>query len=130
MRIIITVPIPKTDQNKKTHYRVAAARRKKDVEAAKLAVDSFLATLGVEEQVALQLPWSSADIHVKWYHPTKRFRDIWNIVGALKGTVDGIVRSGILIDDDLIQPPTIERLKDKMDPRVELYLTKGVRKFS
>ena len=130
LQIIITVPIPQTDQNRKTtSWAIDAGRRKRDVKKAQQAVDTYFGNMGVEERNNLKLPWDSAVIHVKWFHPTKKHKDIWNIVGSLKGTVDGIVRSGILVDDDKLQPPTVERLTDKDSPRVELYFTKGQRKF-
>lgn len=128
-QIVITVPIPKTDQNSQTTRIIEAGRRKKDVKKAQLACQRFFGTIESDECNNLELPWDSAIIHVKWFHPTRKLRDIWNIVGSLKGTVDGIVRSGILTDDDKLQPPTVERLVDKENPRVELYLTKGQRRF-
>jgi hypothetical protein len=48
--------------------------------------------------------------------------DPWNIVGRLKGTLDGIVDSGILSDDKNIDPPKIHRMTDKKNQRVTIEI--------
>ena len=122
--ITITVPIPKVDVNKRSANPLhASGKRKADVNAAKRAVNKVMDELSPEDIDELELPWPCAKIHVRWFHPTKNLKDMWNMVGNLKGTLDGIVRAGILVDDDLVQPPTIDRLVDKDNPRVELDLT-------
>lgn len=120
-KITVVVPIPKTDQNQgHKHWRSASSSRKKDREAAQKA--SMIAVEELGDYEAYEFPWARARVLVTWYHPRKQFRDMWNMVGCLKGTLDGIVRSGILEDDDLIQPPAIRRRVDKEDPRVEITL--------
>lgn len=117
--IKIVIPIPKESQNKRRGTAMAGSfARKKDRERAKRSAQSALSAL----QYNYGTPWPNARIHVRWFHKTRNFRDKWNIVGCLKGTLDGIVDAGILIDDDQVQPPTVECLVDKDDPRVELYL--------
>jgi len=117
--LIITVPIPKHNVNKvQRTAKIGSFHKKKDVENAKASAQKAMSEL----QCNYGLPWANATIHVRWFHPTKNLRDRWNCVACLKGTVDGIVRQGVLVDDDLIQPPTVERLVDKNNPRVELYI--------
>lgn len=127
MKVIeITVPIPKSNQNKKAgNWVIDAGKRKADVRKAKRAAGLYLDSLSREEETALELPWDTCAIRVIWYHPTANHRDKWNMVGSLKGTIDGIVRAGILIDDEKLQPPEIESLTDKDNPRVVLKLIHG-----
>jgi Holliday junction resolvase RusA-like endonuclease len=120
--ITITVPIPKSDQNKSMHHRQKSQARQSDWKKSKES--SQIAVNELYDWESYGFPWVTADIHVRWYHPTTRLKDTWNIVGCLKGTLDGIVRSGVLADDNEVQPPTIERLTDRENPRVELTLTK------
>lgn len=121
MQITISVPIPKSDQNKMMHHRAKALARQEDWKNAKEAAEVAVRDLGNWKEY--KFPWKSAEMHVRWYHPTRRHRDSWNIVGCLKGTLDGIVRAGILVDDNEVQPPTVERLTDNNNPRVEIVLS-------
>ncbi len=121
--ISITVPIPKSNENRrKSNAILTSVARKKDVKDSIRACNKAMEDMG-ETINELNLPWTNANVKVLWYHRTRRFRDMWNMVGSLKGTLDGIVRSGILADDDLVQPPLIFRKVDKDYPRVVLVLT-------
>lgn len=119
MKIAITVPIPKTDQNQgHQHWRTAANARRADRDLAELKAKAAKS----KTPYSTTFPWANASIVVRWFHKTKSFRDMWNMVGSLKGTIDGFVRAGLLVDDDLLQPPRIERYKDATNPRVEIEL--------
>ena len=118
--ITLVLPIPKTDQNQgHGHWRSASKDRKDDRGCAYLVAKEALGR-------RRGFPWPSEEVEtlVCWYHPSATFRDIWNIVACLKGTIDGCVRAGLLDDDRELQPPRVERETDKENPRVELIFTR------
>jgi len=70
-------------------------------------------------------PWTMAEGRAIFYHAQKRRRDGANFNAMLKGYIDGVVDSGLLIDDDekhwTLLPP--EFRLDKY-PRLELTITR------
>ncbi len=71
--------------------------------------------------------WDYCIVEVTFYHATNRRRDEDNLIGSLKAYYDGIVDSGLAVDDDSKHmrrciPYTII---DKKSPRVELLITEG-----
>lgn len=66
-----------------------------------------------------------ASIRYDWYHPTNRFLDRDNIIGACKPYLDGIVRAGILLDDNGITLEPVGRFKATAgtSARVEITIT-------
>ena len=70
--------------------------------------------------------WPAASILVRWYGATAHCLrlDADNIIGSLKGAVDGLADAGLIADDRGVTwlPPV--RAVDKANPRVELIVTK------
>ncbi len=70
--------------------------------------------------------WKKASVKTIFYHKTKRKRDEDNAKGSLKAAFDGVVDSGLILDDDS-EHLTHERPEFKIDkehPRVELTFTR------
>ena len=44
-------------------------------------------------------PWPKAHLHIKWRASDKRRRDPDNLLGAMKGHIDGLHYSGLIKDD-------------------------------
>ncbi len=71
-------------------------------------------------------PWGKVTVQAVFYHKDKRRRDDVNHLAMLKPAYDGIVESGLLVDDDaehLTTLPALFRL-DRDHPRVELIIGK------
>lgn len=70
-------------------------------------------------------PWFKVSVKAEFYHATKRMRDQDNAMGALKAAYDGIVDSGLVLNDDyehmLRESPSFAT--DKEHPRVVLTIT-------
>jgi len=75
------------------------------------------------------MPWKHAIIEVAIYYATKRRRDEDNAMGSLKSFYDGIVDSGLVVDDDKInmtrKMPRL--LFDSEFPRVEMILMRSMK---
>ena len=73
-------------------------------------------------------PWERIQVNVKFYYKTKRKRDQDNAMSSLKSFYDGIVDSGLIIDDDYEHMnrgiPSFEI--DQKYPRVEFTITRIV----
>lgn len=71
-------------------------------------------------------PWQKATIQAHFVHKTRRRRDDVNSLAMLKPAYDGIVDSGLLVDDDSAHLTTLPATYgiDKESPRVELTLTR------
>jgi len=71
-------------------------------------------------------PWEHATIAATFYHRQRRRRDDVNALGTLKAAYDGIVDSGLLVDDDHEHLTTLPATFaiDKEAPRVELVITR------
>ena len=67
-------------------------------------------------------PWRLALAQVAFYWPDKRRRDEDNAIASLKAAYDGLVSSGLLVDDDSKhlkrEMPRFE--VDPVSPRVEI----------
>ncbi len=85
-----------------------------------------LAREAVEAEQIETMPWVYVVVQAAFFHATKRRRDQDNAMGALKSAYDGIVDSGLVIDDDYEHmgrgSPTFEL--DPESPRVELTITR------
>ena len=72
------------------------------------------------------MPWFFVTVQAAFFHGNKRRRDQDNAMGSLKSAYDGIVDSGLAIDDDYDHMergvPTFEI--DAKSPRVELTITR------
>ena len=70
--------------------------------------------------------WKKASVKTIFHHKTKRKRDEDNAKGSLKAAFDGVVDSGLILDDDSehLTHETPEFKIDKEYPRVELTFTR------
>ncbi len=72
--------------------------------------------------------WDHCTVEVTFYHRTKRRRDEDNLIGSLKAYYDGIVDSGLAVDDDskhMKRCIPCSRI-DKISPRVEFLITESI----
>jgi hypothetical protein len=78
------------------------------------------------EQEGIQSgPWSKATIKATFYHKQKRRRDDVNHLAMLKPAYDGIVDSGLLVDDDSEHLKTLTpSFEIDKESRVELLVTR------
>lgn len=79
----------------------------------------------LEQQLDLSLlPLRHAVSHERYYWPTRRRRDVRNAESSMKSYYDGIVRSGILKDDDIDHLTHLPSafFHDPQNPRVEVTL--------
>lgn len=83
-----------------------------------------LAKEAVEAEDIQTAPWDYVITQPIFYHKISRRRDEDNHQGMLKAAYDGIVDSGLVVDDDSKHmkkyPP--EFLIDKKNPRVEIRI--------
>lgn len=69
-------------------------------------------------------PWEFVGIQATFFHKTKRRRDDVNHLAMLKPAYDGIVDSGLIVDDSfshLVTLPAAFKI-DTLSPRVELLI--------
>lgn len=117
--VTITVPIPhrSLSPNARAHWRTKAKHKK----TARLT-----ARIEVRDAVGTGKMWSAASVAVVWFAKTANGlrMDHDNIIGSLKGTIDGIADAGLLADDRGVTwlPPRVE--VDKLNPRIEITITK------
>ncbi len=80
----------------------------------------------IEAEQIETIPWEKAKVTARFYYKTKRKRDQDNAMGALKAVYDGIVDSGLCVDDDWehMNRGVPEILIDRDHPRVELTITR------
>ena len=83
-----------------------------------------LAREAIEVEDIQTAPWKFAEVSAYYFHKDKRRRDEDNFQSMLKATYDGVVDSGLVVDDDSLHmrkhPPTF--LVDKLNPRVEIVI--------
>ena len=53
----------------------------------------------VLEQGTTDTPLEKAHITITWYAKDKRKRDVDNLLSAMKGSIDGLVEAGVIVDD-------------------------------
>ena len=91
MRIVLPdLPPREANPNNNTHYYARSKVRRKQHE-------EMLAY--VLEQGRPDTPMERAHITITWRAKDKRTRDIDNLLGAMKGSIDGLVKAGVLVDD-------------------------------
>lgn len=115
MALTITLPLPpkELNPNGRTHWR--AKMKPKQVYRER-------AWLECVAQPGHAMGLQEATVGVRFYHRTKNHRDPDNIIASLKHAIDGIVRAGVLADDDRLTWLPVERLTDKDNPRVEITI--------
>ena len=85
-----------------------------------------LAREAIEAEEVATAPWRLASVRVAFYYGNTRRHDEDNAMGSLKAAYDGIVDSGLLIDDDHthMKRHIPEFSVDKLNPRVMLEITR------
>lgn len=87
-----------------------------------------IAREAIESQFMNDAQWDFCIVEATFYHRTKRRRDEDNLLGWLKSYHDGIVDSGLAVDDDSkhMRRCIPCSLIDEISPRVELLITEGI----
>lgn len=122
--VTVTLPIParSLSPNARVHWAARSKARGYQRSNAKFATFVALSTSPGPDTYR----WPSASILVRWYGATAHCLrlDADNIIGSLKGAVDGLADAGLIADDRGVTwlPPV--RAVDKANPRVELVVTK------
>lgn len=86
-----------------------------------------LAREAVEEERITTGPWKHATVEATFHHKQKRRRDQDNAMAMLKAAYDGIVDSGLLVDDDYehLERRSPRFMIDKLYPRVTLIVERN-----
>jgi len=121
--VIIVLPLPPRILSPN---KPCASRRGRIKKAAATKKCRRLARLATNEEEIDTGPWELASVRATFYHAKKRRRDQWNYAAMLKGYIDGVVDSGLLVDDDSEHLTTepVSFKADKDYPRVELRFTR------
>ena len=91
LRIVLPdLPPSKAYPNRRTHYYTLSTIRKKQQE-------EIIAY--VLEQGRPDSPLDRAHITITWRSKDKRDRDIDNLLSAMKGSIDGLIHAGVIVDD-------------------------------
>ncbi len=91
LRIVLPdLPPSKAYPNRRTHYYTLSKIRKKQQE-------EIIAY--VLEQGRPDSPLDRAHITITWRSKDKRDRDIDNLLSAMKGSIDGLIHAGVIVDD-------------------------------
>jgi Holliday junction resolvase RusA-like endonuclease len=91
MRIVLPhLPPSKAYPNKKTHYFTLSSIRREQQE-------EMIAY--VLEQGRPDTPYDKAHITLTWRSKDKRNRDVDNLLSAMKGSIDGLIHGGVIVDD-------------------------------
>jgi len=91
LRIVLPdLPPSKAYPNRRTHYYTLSTIRKKQQE-------EIIAY--VLEQGRLDAPLDRAHITITWRAKDKRDRDVDNLLSAMKGSIDGLIHAGVIVDD-------------------------------
>jgi hypothetical protein len=83
-----------------------------------------LAKDAVEDECITTGPWRHATVEVTFHHKQQRRRDQDNAMASLKAVYDGIVDSGLIVDDDYdhLERRSPRFLIDREYPRVTLII--------
>lgn len=119
LTITLPLPDPKLSPNARVHWRVLADAKK----AYKWTADAASFAAWVCNREGPLPKWEKADYILRFYFSCKRRRDDDNLIASMKSAIDGIVKSGILADDDQLKLRGVDKLIDKDKPRVELIIT-------
>lgn len=120
IKIVTKIPSAALSPNSRSHWRVKHAASKS---IKKVTVNSVQVALSLLHEIPEGLPWHEVELQATYYHNCKRRRDPDNLVALLKYPIDGLVVSGLLVDDDQITLKPVQRLIDKDNPRLELTVS-------
>ena len=91
LRIVLPdLPPSKAYPNRRAHYFTLSTIRKKQQE-------EIIAY--VLEQGRPDSPLDRAHITITWRAKDKRDRDVDNLLSAMKGSIDGLIHAGVIVDD-------------------------------
>jgi len=84
-----------------------------------------LAKEAIEAEQLESIPWKHATVSATFYHAVMRRRDQDNAMAALKAAYDGLIDSGLILDDnyETLQRESPVFAFDKFNPRVELTIS-------
>lgn len=69
--------------------------------------------------------WTLTTVSMVGYFPSRCRWDHFNLIGAMKATLDGIADAGIVENDRWLRPGTFDFDRiDKANPRIEITLRK------
>ena len=124
----VNIILPLPNRVLSPNYRTATPQGRMMVAAA-IKRHRRLAREAIEAQWMNSMQWDYCIVEATFFHRVKRRRDEDNLLGYLKSYYDGIVDSGLAVDDDSRHmrkciPYTII---DKESPRVEFLITEGTR---
>ncbi|MDD4888669.1 MAG: hypothetical protein PHU85_01970 [Phycisphaerae bacterium] len=124
--ITVTLALPNrhTHPNQLTRgkTRLAAIIRAKEIKADRRSAADWTAYM---LQGCTPPRWESANVHAVFYHRTKARRDPTNLSSSLKHVLDGIADAGVVVNDRVLSPPTVEDRIDRERPRVEITITQA-----
>lgn len=118
--VTVTIPVPhrSLSPNARAYWAVKAKHKQNARHTAQI--------LTLKETKCSIHNWPTASVAVVWFARTASGlrMDHDNIIGSLKGTIDGIADAGLLADDRGVTwlPPRVE--VDKLNPRIEITITK------
>jgi Holliday junction resolvase RusA-like endonuclease len=117
--VLIVLPLPHNSLHPNSHVASHGLRMRKARETARYRK---LAKARALEQSVESAPWERVAVSATFFHRQRRKRDDVNFLGSLKAAYDGIVDSGLLVDDDHEHLTTLGANFeiDKEHPRVEL----------
>lgn len=119
--VTITLDVPARDlsPNARCHWRKKAKARQ--VQRYSAGLMAFALTVKDDKK-----KWDKASILVRWFSRTANGLrlDSDNIIGSLKGAIDGLEDAGLLLNDLGVTWLPPERAVDKANPRIELVVTR------
>lgn len=118
MTLTITLPLPPRalSPNGRPHHFEKAREAKK---RRNLAMVLTLAAL----PAGWKPRFPSASVEIVRYSKVRRRRDSDNLISSEKNSIDGVVDSGFLADDDQITHLPPRKLIDRQNPRIEIHIT-------
>lgn len=121
----VGIPHGSLSHNGRAHWRTISSRRKQQRQSAWAATLEALTNNPLASVAHKGNAWKSARIDVAAFYKKKNGPgvDADNLIGSLKGAVDGIVDAGLLADDNGVEWGKVEIVYGDKDPRVELTVT-------
>jgi Holliday junction resolvase RusA-like endonuclease len=122
---VITFPKPPTTNETinaaRSNKFVAAKSKKHHTEVARITTERYMLSRGITEPVIK--PYIIADISYQ-----TSASDIDNLAGCLKYIMDGLVKAGLMVNDNLAHTQDLlivkaTKVKNKEEQRVILYLS-------
>jgi len=117
IHIVCDIPKKCLNPNTPCHYLTKSKAKKE----AKNTV-FFLA----KHEVGNKPPrWEYATITIRGFYKDRRRHDADNLLASLKSHIDGLVKAGVLLDDNKVTYVIRPALCNKIDPHVDILVEKG-----